>query len=480
MSGDLVRPRLAGRGFRALPVVAAACVFAAISATSAKAAGTVGGPCPAWAIAAQAPPAPAATSKASGSKTSGANGASGTNTAGALARAQASATATVGYAPKGVAVGPTKVLVQATVSPSAGALAVIAYGRGDRLTLCSPVQHLGQAAASGPAHLLLSGLQPSTSYSFRLVAKTAAGTALGGRRAFSTLAGGHVPQGVVVGSLSLGGLTKEAARTALLKPIASPLRLSYAGAFWQVARSKVGATVDVKSALNAALTATPDAQLPSAGITVDPSRLDTYVASLDRRWSHPAQTAAVRLVGKHAVVTTAAPGLAVNTPKMTKLIRQELTTGGHAALPLAVTTTKAVAAPATLEKAVVVRLGAQTLTAYVNGKPILTTPVTTGRAALPTPVGSYTIHYRASPYTFISPWPPGSPYYYPPAHVTWAMYFFDNDFLHDDPAEPTSAFGAGSEDGAYASHGCVHVPRDTMAFLYNWLPVGAPVIVSQT
>ncbi len=60
------------------------------------------------------------------------------------------------------------------------------------------------------------------------------------------------------------------------------------------------------------------------------------------------------------------------------------------------------------------------------------------------------------------------------------MYFYDNDFLHDDPAEPASAFGPGSENGPYASHGCVHVPHDAMAFLYRWLPIGAKVIVSQT
>ena len=132
------------------------------------------------------------------------------------------------------------------------------------------------------------------------------------------------------------------------------------------------------------------------------------------------------------------------------------------------------------QKAVVVRIGSQSLTAYLNGRAIRVTPVTTGRPALPTPVGSYFVHYRASPYTFTSPWPPGNAYYYPPTTVTWAMYFFDNDFLHDDPGEPSDAFGAGSNLGPYASHGCVHVPYSVMSWLYDWLPVGAPVIVSQT
>jgi lipoprotein-anchoring transpeptidase ErfK/SrfK len=111
---------------------------------------------------------------------------------------------------------------------------------------------------------------------------------------------------------------------------------------------------------------------------------------------------------------------------------------------------------------------------------VLTTPVTTGRPALPTPIGSFYIHSRSSPYVFTSPWPKGNPFWYPPTPATWAMYFYDNDFLHDDPVEPTSAFGAGSQNGPYASHGCIHVPRDTMAFLYRWLPVGATVIVAQS
>ena len=127
-----------------------------------------------------------------------------------------------------------------------------------------------------------------------------------------------------------------------------------------------------------------------------------------------------------------------------------------------------------------IRLGVQTLTAYLNGKPVLTTPITSGRPALPTPIGSFSIKFRASPYVFTSPWPAGSPYWYPATPVTWAMFFYDNDFLHDDPLQPAGSYGAGSENGPYASHGCVHVPRQTMAFLYNWLPVGAPVIVAQS
>jgi lipoprotein-anchoring transpeptidase ErfK/SrfK len=205
--------------------------------------------------------------------------------------------------------------------------------------------------------------------------------------------------------------------------------------------------------------------------------LHAYVASLSRHWTRKSNQADVKLVGTHAVITPKQSGIAVDTARMNAEIEGQLTTGKRTLLQLAVKKTRVSAV--TQAKAVVVRLGSQRLTAYLNGKPILTTPVTTGRPALPTPIGSYNVQFRASPYVFHSPWPEGSPYYYPPTPVTWAMEFYDGDFLHDDPAEPTDAFGSDSQNGYFASHGCVHVPHSVMAWLYNWLPVGAPVIVAQ-
>ena len=125
---------------------------------------------------------------------------------------------------------------------------------------------------------------------------------------------------------------------------------------------------------------------------------------------------------------------------------------------------------------IAVRLGEQSLTLYKDGALVMRTPVTTGRPALPTPVGSYDIAWRRSPYTFISPWPKGNAYYYEPAHVRWAMFFYDNDFLHDS-YEPAGAYGKGSNFGPYASHGCVHVPGDVMQVLYTTVPDHTPLIV---
>ena len=53
----------------------------------------------------------------------------------------------------------------------------------------------------------------------------------------------------------------------------------------------------------------------------------------------------------------------------------------------------------------------------------LDTDVTTGRPELPTPAGDYHIFAKYSPYQFISPWPYGSPFWYPSAWVKYAMEF---------------------------------------------------------
>ncbi len=130
-------------------------------------------------------------------------------------------------------------------------------------------------------------------------------------------------------------------------------------------------------------------------------------------------------------------------------------------------------------KVIVVNLVAQSLTAYDNGQVVLAAPVTTGMPGLRTPTGTFSIHWKATRYLFISPWPKGSPYYYSPEWATWVMNFLAGGFdIHDAPWEPVSAFGPGSENGPDASHGCVHVPYIAMQFLFAWSPDGTTVVIA--
>ena len=101
--------------------------------------------------------------------------------------------------------------------------------------------------------------------------------------------------------------------------------------------------------------------------------------------------------------------------------------------------------------------------------------VATGRPELPTPRGTFRVQAKYSPYTFVSPWPKGDPYWYPTLTVSWAMLFADGGyFLHDSPHRTLYGPGANLANG---THGCVNVPTAAMARLYEWAEVGTTVVI---
>ena len=439
------------------PIVAAPAIVCA----TAQAGGTTAS-CPAWVTPAvgAAPVTPATTTPA-------------VTTPVAAPLARSTSLPAISYVSGSTLVGPRGALLVGSLRNGGSTDVTAEYWQKGSQVSCTSVQH----ASGSHAEFTLSGLQPSTRYRFRLVANDATGASLSPAGTFVTLPTGVIAEGVTIGGTPFGRLARTAALAKLNHANGSPVRFGYAGAFWHVLPSKLGLHVKVAQSVSAAVGASPGAQLPAPARSIDGAALRAYVSSLGLRYGHTSSTPSVRLVGKHAVVTPTRPRITVDVKGVTAAIKRELTTATRSLIALPVTKTHVAVAPG--QRAVVVRLGSQTLTAYLDGKPILTTPVTTGRPALPTPIGSFTVQFRASPYVFHSPWPQGSAYYYPPTPVTWAMEFYNGDFLHDDPGEPSDAFGSDSQNGYFASHGCVHIPHDAMAFLYRWLPVGAPVIVSQ-
>jgi len=117
-------------------------------------------------------------------------------------------------------------------------------------------------------------------------------------------------------------------------------------------------------------------------------------------------------------------------------------------------------------------------------KLVLDTPVTTGGPELPTDHGVFHIYFKASPFVFHSPWPPGSPFYYFPTPVQFWMPFDGGEGLHD--ASWRSDFGPGSNlaptdlgtgRSIQGTHGCVNLPFDAAQFIWDWAPLGTTVVV---
>ena len=129
---------------------------------------------------------------------------------------------------------------------------------------------------------------------------------------------------------------------------------------------------------------------------------------------------------------------------------------------------------------IVVSLSKEAVYAYDGEHLVKWSLATTGNPDLPTPTGHFEIFARFSPFTFISPWPEGSPYYYPPSPVNYAMEFQSAGyFIHDAPWR--TVYGPGSNGPGQpgtnygGSHGCVNVPLSMALFLWNWSTIGTPI-----
>jgi lipoprotein-anchoring transpeptidase ErfK/SrfK len=131
-------------------------------------------------------------------------------------------------------------------------------------------------------------------------------------------------------------------------------------------------------------------------------------------------------------------------------------------------------------KVITISLSVQEMVFYQDGCAVRATPVSTGRPQLRTPTGTFSIFYKKTPFTFVSPWPPSSPFYYYPSPVSWVMEFASGGyFIHDAPWESPGQYGPGSENNlSAASHGCVHTPTPVMQWAFSWTPVGTPVEIS--
>ncbi len=131
---------------------------------------------------------------------------------------------------------------------------------------------------------------------------------------------------------------------------------------------------------------------------------------------------------------------------------------------------------------VIVSFQAQHVWAYQNGQVVMDSPVTTGVRGVSdigTDFGPMKVLRKSHPWTMHSPWPKGSPYWYPDTVVQWTVFFTNTgEAFHDAYWEPDSALGPGSQyNPAYRSHGCIHLPLAKAQWMYEWAPIGMPVVV---
>ncbi len=120
------------------------------------------------------------------------------------------------------------------------------------------------------------------------------------------------------------------------------------------------------------------------------------------------------------------------------------------------------------DRLIIVDLSDQWLYALEGDRIVFDAPVSTGRDGFNTPVGSFSIYAKVREQTMSGC--AGNECWIVP-RVPHAMYIVGGVALHGTYWH--NQFGT----GARRSHGCVNLPLSAAAWLYEWAPIGTPVVV---
>jgi lipoprotein-anchoring transpeptidase ErfK/SrfK len=111
---------------------------------------------------------------------------------------------------------------------------------------------------------------------------------------------------------------------------------------------------------------------------------------------------------------------------------------------------------------------------YLNGSLKYQWPISTGRASLPTPDGTYVSVEKGNPVRMIGGGPRGSPGHYD-ERVYYAVRFtFSGDYYH---SAPWSVVDQGTTN---VSHGCVNLPPEAAQTYYNMSIPGDPITITNS
>jgi len=111
---------------------------------------------------------------------------------------------------------------------------------------------------------------------------------------------------------------------------------------------------------------------------------------------------------------------------------------------------------------------------YLNGERIYQWPISTGRASLPTPDGTYVSVEKNNPVRMIGGGAPGSSGYYNELVYYAVRFTFSGDYYH---SAPWSVIDQGTTN---VSHGCVNLPPADAETYYNMSIPGDPITVTNS
>jgi hypothetical protein len=219
---------------------------------------------------------------------------------------------------------------------------------------------------------------------------------------------------------------------------------------------------------------TPNDKSKKVDITVNSGKVVEYINRVAADYIHPAR-AEIDITMPDGTTQVLTPGVSgvdvLNKSTVSKSLASNLmgAKGFEYTLPLRWDSFKTVTTgyhPKWIE----VDLTNKRTYAFENTTLVATFLASAGAPATPTVQGEYTIYAKYAQQNMQGENVDGSNYYQP--HVQWINYFYRDYAIHGNYWRPLSYFG-----NINSSHGCVGLVNSDALWIYNWAPIGTPVVV---
>ncbi|HSX47754.1 MAG TPA: L,D-transpeptidase family protein [Patescibacteria group bacterium] len=218
----------------------------------------------------------------------------------------------------------------------------------------------------------------------------------------------------------------------------------------------------------------PNDKTKSLAITVNSGKVLSYIDNISAPYIHPpkAQVSMVASDGSSQILVPGINGSGVSgDSSIATSISNNLLSGKGINESLSVSykpfqTITAGDYPKWIE----VDLTNKRLYAYQHADLINTYLVTAGAPKTPTVTGQYAIYTKHISQNMTGENVDGSTYFQP--NVPWVNYFYGGYAIHGNYWRPISYFG-----NVNSSHGCVGMMDGDAEWVYNWAPIGTPVII---
>ncbi len=288
-----------------------------------------------------------------------------------------------------------------------------------------------------------------------------------------------VAEGVTIGGVQVGGLTREEAAVAVSAAFDQHVVIMRKKRTVKASPSQLGARAYVPGAVRRAMKAAPGEEVKLV-VAVKGAVVREYVAKLVTRFSREARNSELRMKGAAPVITRSKRGFQVDRNAATVAIVRALKRNLREPIVLPVDVVEPTVTRKTFGQVIVIQRGSKKLSLYKGAKRGAklrrSFPVATGLPSYPTPLGRFTIGTKQA-----------HPWWYPP-NSPWA------EGLEPVPPGPGNPLGTrwmglagtlvgihGTPDAASvgysASHGCIRMHVPSAEWLFGQINIGTPVII---